>query len=717
MQQEIKKLHEMYTDALRTPKHIPDLMTYVRSNIVPLIPYYKSLTLDELKLNEELQMETRTIISALRLVYSYTGLDTGVEDSDYDILCENLDLVSDMEEEFTEPVTTLRPKGYHLYKSLRGTLDKVYFLSDEEKEKVHTQRKSLDDWIRTSEHAIQEATGKEVNLKEEPIYVFPKWDGVSVILEYDEHGKLQRALTRGYTKLNEAILVTDTFRELRGYTTPPFAENGPFGVKLEVMTTLDDLLRYNLEHPENKYKNTRSFASAIINQDDGLNADPSQYLKCVPLRDARISEDTEIQVLDVSAFKTPFLYCKLGEIDRIEAFCENHRFVNGLRCDGAVIYLINPEYQTILGRSHDKQKFEVAYKFTEEYKYATVRGVEFMVGLYGSITPVLKVESLEMKGNHISRISLGSIGRLLSMRIGKGDVVKVGYDIIPVCTFDENDPQCKRNAKVPFPIPTTCPMCGESLEIATITAKCVNPKCPTRVMGRIKSHIQRMRIQYIGDSAIEQFYYSGIVKHIEDLYQLKKKKDEVLKLENMGKKKFKRMVQEIEEVEQRTWSESQIFSSLAVERLSSGTFDKIFNKMDMDELMDIVERGETKKLLAISGIGPSLVKQILIGLKDEETKRTMKYLLKHLNVEHLNKENPFFTVVFSSFGVGDPRKERAREVVREQKGEVVEHINRNVDYLIVPTHEVQSRKVEYAKIHQIPIMTVEEFVQRTIPLQ
>ena len=714
MQAEIKKLHQLYTEALRSAKMNP-LITYTREVIVPMIPYYKSLSLDELKLNEELQEEIRVIISSLRLIYSYTGLDTGVEDTDYDILCENLDLVSDMEEEFTEPVTTLKPKGYHLYKSLRGTLDKVYYLSDEEKN--GSQRKSLDDWIRSSERVIRDASGKEVNLKDEYIYVFPKWDGVSVILEFDEYGKLQRALTRGYTKLNEAILVTDTFRDLTGLVSNPFEEKVPFGIKLEVMTTLDDLLRYNLEHPENKYKNTRSFASAIINQDEGLDVDPTQYLKCIRLRDAMIKSEEEMQVLDPKVFQTPFLYCKLWEIEKIESFCDDHRFVNGLRCDGAVIYLINKKYQEILGRSHDKQKFEVAYKFTEEHQYGTVKDVEFTVGLYGSITPVLKIEPLEMKGNKVSRISLGSIGRLLSMDIGKGDVVKVGYDIIPVCTFDEDDPECKRNAKVPFFIPECCPICGEKLEIGAITAKCINPRCPTRVMGRIKSHIQRMRIQHIGDSTIEQLYYHGIVKHIEDLYRLKKKKDDVLELENMGKKKFKRILQEIEQAESRTWTESQIFSSLAVERLSSGTFDKIFNKMDMEDLLNAVEKEDSSKLLKISGIGPSLANQIISGLGDKETRKTLDYLLKNLTIEHMDKENPFFTVVFSSFGVGDPRKERAREVIREQKGEVVEHINRKVDYLIVPNHEVQSRKVEYAKIHQIPIMTVEEFVQRTIPLQ
>ena len=378
-------------------------------------------------------------------------------------------------------------------------------------------------------------------------------------------------------------------------------------------------------------------------------------------------------------------------------------------------HLFPAEIITQMKRKDNKQKFEVAYKFTEECQYGKVLGVEFSVGLYGTITPILEIEPLIMKGNRVSHISLGSIGKLNSLYVGKGDVVKVFYDIIPVCEFDSYDPKCKHSDHKRFQVPDSCPICGSPLEILAYTAKCVNSKCPSRQMGRIKSHIQRMRIQYLGDSMIEQLFREGIVKDIPDLYKWKKNEKAITSLENFGKKKYKRILQQIERVEDESITETQLFASLCIERLSSSTFEKIFSVMDMDDLMQIVEDENTKALTKIPGIGEKTADWIIDGLNRKQIRKTLEFLQDHLTIKHVDRENPAYTIVFTSFGVNDERKEMVRNIVKSQGGVEEDKINKHTSFLIVPNHDIQSRKTEYAKIHKIPIFTAEEFVQRIIP--
>lgn len=711
---QLEKLMELCSTAMQDPSGLGPLQEFLTGKYQERIKMYLEEPLEDLKIDPDLIEELQWLIKSLRTVYNHSGMDTGTSDSEYDILVEKLEMAQEMEEDSEDPFHVTN-KGYHLYTSLRGTLDKIYYLSKEDQPEK-TSRRTLDDWIKSSEKTIREESGKIVNLKEEPIYVFPKWDGVSVVLEYDGNGNLQRALTRGYTNLNEASIVTGIFRKICSTRENPFDNGKPFGIKTEIMTYSNQLVEYNLEHPENRYKNTRSFASGILNSEIP-SIDPEAYLTVVPLRTSYLDEYGEsLQVLDKNVFRYPYLRCKLGDLDLIEEFADEHHSWNGLRCDGAVIYLINEELQQILGRKNDRQKFEVAYKFTEEYTYRKVTDVEFRVGMYGAITPVVKFEPVEMKGNMVTCASIGSIGMLRSLNLGEGDVVRVGYDIIPVVTYDDRDPQCKRSRKPRYEIPERCPVCGHELEFGSYSAFCHNNDCPTRMMGRIKSHLDRMNIQFIGISMIEQLFDAGICTSIKDIYKIQNKKKKITDLPGFGKKKFKLMCSEIEKAKDRPIDEAKLFASLCLKDLSYLTYRKLFLEMTGDDLMHAIRNDDVGKIISVKGIGTKTYKRLLKELSKKENQELLDYLYDTLNVHIMNPEKPFFTVVFSSFGKGDVRKEKVLEMVKRQNGMEVPTISKNVDFLVVPDRGIDSNKVKYAKEHNIPIYTADDFIQKTIPM-
>ena len=66
------------------------------------------------------------------------------------------------------------------------------------------------------------------------------------------------------------------------------------------------------------------------------------YLTPVPLRASYLDEgDESLQILEPGVFSYPHVYCELEDIEKIEEFAKEHHEIGGLRCDGAVIYIID----------------------------------------------------------------------------------------------------------------------------------------------------------------------------------------------------------------------------------------------------------------------------------------------------------------------------------------------------------------------------------------
>lgn len=661
---------------------------------------------------EQVEFLTK-IVNYAQTVYNYSGEDTGITDEEFDILFEKLDMMEEMKIS-TEIVSNMKT-GYHRYPSLRGTLDKIYYLSEDEKENaVNKSRRSLIDWIETSGRKIYEKTGKHVNLMEEEIYVFPKWDGVSCIFEFDKTGKLQRALTRGFTETNEAQIVTHIFEDI--VTGPIKNALYDYGVKTEIMMTNEDLRTYNEIYGTN-YKNSRSIVSSIMNSDekDGR----VKFLKIMQLRlSYMIDGEESLQELSPNALNTDFISCKLGDIETIRKFAEHHREVNGLRCDGAVIYIKNQKIQNLLGRENEKQKFEVAFKFTEVHDYSKVTGIRFQMGLFGSVNPILEVKPVILKGNTIQNISLGSMARFEELKLAEGDKVKVLYDIIPYVVFDNDDENCKRSGNRPFETPTTCPDCGEPLDVVTSATGnsyyCRNKKCPCIIKGRILNYITKMLIDGISYATVDQLYDEGYLKSISDLYKLEKHRKDLCKLEGFGKQSVKLILDEIEN--KKTVNEARFLSAIGIEGIGLKIFEKILGIITYDELMDLCfnYKGKAiKTLVEIPGIKEKTAIKIIDGIKDNE--KLILELEEILDLVSFKKEKARFKACFTKIRPNDDLS----DFITVKGGLATDTLTKDVDFLVIPMKGVTSSKTEKAQKWGIPVIALNEcesYINENYPL-
>lgn len=663
-----------------------------------IITKYTSLldTEDDAILTEDDVQELSNLVSIAYDMYRTPGVDPIMSDTEYDKLVDLLSMYTGEHDTLIVSDTVDEIK-HHKYPMLRGTLTKVHYLKTPNT-KVNKSRRTLDMWIQKTERLYEEESGQKIDLWEEWVYVFPKWDGVSVVFNFDDEGNVEDALTRGFTKFNTAESVRHHFT---GLTRP--LRGRPYGMKTEILVTDEGLIDFNETYGKD-YKQTRSIASGIINSDESGEKD--NYLVVMQLR--YIEEGEQIEKLCPEVFDHPYIKCKLKEVDKIEEFAQSHRFVEGLRCDGAVIHIINPEVQKVLGRKDDRNNFEVAYKFTEEWEISTVTDIDFQVGLFGRISPVVKFNPIKIKGNTVQSASLGSVKRMEYLGLAKKDEVKVLYDIIPYVVVDDD---CARSGKDPIRVKEVCPSCGEKLVRDGAILSCQNANCVCRKKGAILNYLIKMNIKGLSYETIDTLYEFGIVQSIKDLYKLKDKEKAVTAIPGFGVLKYANWVDEIDS--KRNVPDYVLFGAVGIPGCSGKTFEKVFQMFTVDDLLQMAENDQIAALTIANGIGSSKAEAILLGVR--ENKKLLNFLMDEVGIVQTTgiESKSLFNVCFTKV-----RSQELEEWILDHGGRVVDRVTFDTDFVVVPQVGVTSKKTEDATAKGVSIVAIDELkseVQKKYP--
>lgn len=654
------------------------------------------------------------IIRAANLIYTETTFETGLTDSEYDALNSLYVYITKRDLPFTELVTNegdlIKPKY-----SLGGTLSKIYKISEDDVLKNASQ-KSIEDWVKSTLKILKviknDDSLSEDYLWNQEIEVFMKFDGLSVMIEYDENQNILRALTRGDVSNDEALNITNVIKLAK--IEKPFkniSDKTPFGefcVKYEAMMCDEYLSLYNEEF-KREYKNTRSAVSSIINSKE-LDKERVKYLTFVPHRYTYFEKGKEtIPLVSPGAYDFPSLRCKLSDLEKISQFSKDNKNVHKLgemdyhfRCDGAVIRLKDIELCKLLGSQGHKPRYEVAYKFTEEYGYSDITGASFQVGIFGRVTPVINFSPIKLKGNIISNAAV-SYPRFKELRLKNGDICKISYDIIPYLDFDKEDIYCLRNKvgkEITFP--DNCPVCGEPL-IESVNGgfiECTNKNCDCRKKGKILNFLDKIGVEGISISTIDTLFENKILTSIKDVFNLNKKKKEILELEGFGKKKFNAFINSIEE--HKTITPSRLLASVGIPDVGIKKFSQILSIIDYTTLLEIAENDRLEELLSIPGIKEVTANKIINGIK--ENIDLLDYLEDVMQItKEKSKDNILFKCVFTKI-----RDKDVESWIESVGGYVADTVGKDTTFVIVPDKNVSSSKVDKAIKYNIPIIEIDE---------
>ena len=151
-------------------------------------------------------------------------------------------------------------------------------------------------------------------------------------------------------------------------------------------------------------------------------------------------------------------------------------------------------------------------------------GITVNVGKTGALTPVAKLEPVELAGVRVSNVSLHNEDevRRKDVRVGDTVLIERAGDVIPYSS--RSSPPSARPTPCRFACPTTARPAAASPSAPEGEAvwRCTNTACPAQLKERLFHFGSRraMDIEHLGEVVIDQLVDRGVVKDFADLYAL-----------------------------------------------------------------------------------------------------------------------------------------------------------------------------------------------------
>lgn len=655
-------------------------------NFEAVVKFFNEADLKEL---DDMDLFTcKKLVEILQFIYNNTDIVSPVSDETYDQLYQIM-LDAGLGDVVGSVNSQGKPVREHRFPDLRGTLNKVHFVFNVDKD--GDKRRSIEDWITS----ITNILGHNINnTKEFELRLQAKWDGCSVVFECDEYGNVEHALMRGDTEKNLAVDIVKLFED---YVDFKLYANGKdkFAIQTEVLMNQAAYERICVEYKE--FKSPRSATSSILNE-KVLQPQLSKYLTIEPLRIQYVGKQPTIIPND--NFDLISNLYDLRDIQECIRQINEHAKADGRSTDGVVLHLLDKTLQQKLGRDGAINRYEVAYKFPAESKKAKLVNIDFSYGLGGNITPVAKIEPVVMLGKTISSISLGSVDRFRSMQehLTPGSEVIVRYEIIPYLEIDKT---CKHNSQsCRFIVPTHCKYCSHTLEEDPLL-KCVNEECPSRIIGNVVNYINKMRIENVNIETVSTLFDQGIIEGIESLYSLEKHKSKIISLPGFGVKSYEKIIEGVNK--RKIVFDYELLGSLGIQSIGVRIFKKILSVMDLDTLLKLsMDNMLAINLMGLPGFGEKTAMRVQRGVSSKI--KTIQFLLNTLTL----KEKVAPGKLQGKICFSQVRDHKFESELINKGYEVSDSLTKSTDYLIVPSLDVISSKITKAKKYGIEILTLEQ---------
>ena len=119
--------------------------------------------------------------------------------------------------------------------------------------------------------------------------------------------------------------------------------------------------------------------------------------------------------------------------------------------------------------------------------------IHVQVGKTGTLTPVAELQTVEIAGTKVSRVSLHNADEIVrkDIRIGDHVIVEKAGKIIPHVVRVELE---KRSGQEkPFIFPSKCPVCQGDVgrDEGGVYIRCLNPSCPAQLKERLQFFASR----------------------------------------------------------------------------------------------------------------------------------------------------------------------------------------------------------------------------------
>ncbi len=467
--------------------------------------------------------------------------------------------------------------------------------------------------------------------RELPYVVEPKFDGGTIALVY-ENDMLVRGATRGNGKEGEEM--TANAKAMR--TIPLKAEFSKFDVKKvelrgEVLMRKDDFTKVNkVREKEGKsvFANPRNAATGGLRMKDPKEIEKRKLEAFVYQLGYAVNEGgrdmlpkfkthhDSIEVLGNLGFKVPkdgYERKRCKNIAEVADFClkwQEYREEYPYEIDGMVVKLDDLALQEEAGYTSHHPRWAIAFKFKAKQATTRLLDVEYQVGKIGSITPVAKLEPVQLAGVTVSSVSLHNEDFITSKDLRLGDTVLVerAGDVIPYIVKAMED--LRDGTETPITFPKHCPINeAEKVPLSRVEGeaawRCSDCTCGAQQTQQMIFHVSKsgMDIDGFGKSYIERFVEQGWLKSLADIYRLDY--SAIAELEGFGKRSAENLKRAIDKAKQNPIK--MVLKSLAIHHLGNRASEILAG-----EISHVLElrNWDEEKFTDIKDIGPILAKNV-----------------------------------------------------------------------------------------------------------
>ena len=656
----------------------------------------------------------------------YVQNDPFISDSEYDTLYK---LLEKFEKENPYAITADSPTqrvGMGLIKNFPKTQHLVPMLS---LENSYNAEDLLD-----FDRKARELSG----LEQIEYCVEPKFDGASISLVY-EHDILSRGVTRGDGEVGDEI--TLNIKQIK--SVPLSAKFSKYGIEQieirgEVLMNKNNFKAYNdalIEEGIPPLANPRNAAAGSLRIKD--TAEVSKRNLEAFLYHVSFIVDTDANELQAANNQQPATHsCMLemlwnlgfrspknemqifkgidGVIKHVHDF-EKVRDNLGYEIDGMVIKVNNLNLQDRLGMTSHHPRWAIAFKFKARQGTSKLIDVTFQVGRTGAVTPVAKIEPVQVGGVTVGSISIHNEEYIKEKNLMLGDTILIerSGDVIPQIV--KSFPELRKGDEKKIEFPTQCPVCKSELYKPQEDAvwRCVSLTCPAQIVEGIIHFVSKdaMDIRSFGEANVRKFYEMGLLKSIPDVYNLPY--GEIGKLDGFGEKSITKLQQAIEDSKKQPLN--RIIYALGIRYVGETTAKTLAHAVD--DLTDFATFSE-EQLMQLEDVGVKVAKTVYTFFHNADNLHLLQQL-ESLGVKLKNEKKGTITdgnlsgLTFLFTGtLSQLKRSDAEALVESNGGKILGAVSSKLNYLVAG--ESAGSKLEKAKkIPAIHVISEEEFIKMT----
>jgi len=648
--------------------------------------------------------------------YNYYVLaEPSTSDEEYDKLVKKLEKLEAENPNLITPDSPTQRVGKDLTKEFKAVTHKIPMLS--------LANTYSEDELYDFDRRIRDGLPENQNVK----YVVElKIDGASVSLNY-VNGYLKTAATRGDGFVGEEITVNvKTIKsvplKLKNLKSIPYVLKN-FEARGEIYMNIADFFNLNKERGkrgEKLFANPRNSSAGTLKlQDPKVVSQRPLNIFLYSLISTDEELDSQIQNLEILR-KLGFRVnpeaklCK--NIDEVIQICrelEKNRERLEYEVDGAVIKVNSIKQQNILGSIAKSPRWAVAFKFKAKQAFTKLNKITWQVGRTGTITPVAELEPVLLAGSTISRATLHNFDEIKRKDIREGDkvIIEKGGDVIPkiISVVLKERPSGSKETKPP----AKCPVCGSEIfkPEEEVAYYCENSECSAQIKGRIEHFASRgaMDIEGLGEALINLFVDLGYLKTYDQIYDLKDKRDKLVKIERLGEKSIDNLLNAIEESKKQPFA--KVLFALGIRYVGSGAAKKLTdNFTSIDDMINASE----EDISSIHEIGPSICSSVKNFFADKHNLKIIQRLKDHELIfkseRKKTEQTPFTGKSFVLTGtLSKFSREEAEEKISNFGGKTVSSVSKKTDFLLVG--ENPGSKLTKAQTLGVRIINEKDFIK------